>query len=706
MERNDQLLSLFEPRSVAVIGASRTPGKVGHLVLSNLLASGYQGKIFPVNPHGGEILGISAYSEISGLPEAPDLAILCIPRQSVGACLEALGVLGVRAAVVLGSGFKEVGREGYYLEEEAASICLRHGMLLLGPNTLGLYNPSKGLRASFIQEAPEAGNVAFFSQSGSLCYAVLDASHGKGFGFSKFVNLGNKAALDETHMLSCLKDDPETQVILGYVENIADGQAFLRAAQEATLEKPVIMIKSGATPAGARAATSHTGAMAGSEDACRAAFTQAGIIRVDSVEDMFNLAWAFSTQPAPKGPNICVLTNSGGPGIMAADAAERTKLNMAPLRGQTVDELKAMLPAYADVYNPVDILGDADAGRFVKALSVVAADPMVHMVLALLTPAPAVDVDEVARALAAQAKACGKPVVACFMGETKVAGAREILRRAKVPCYDYPESAVAALSALFCHSEWKKRPLPVEICYMSNTFQAQDVLDKFKAKGFTELTEFMAQDVLKAYGLPVPKTVLARTSDEAAQAAKSIGYPVALKIASPQIQHKSDVGGVALDIACEADLRQAFLEITNRARRVKEAYVMGCLVQEMAPKGSREVFAGFKRDPQFGPMVLFGLGGIYVEVLRDVSCRLAPLSLLDVGEMVREIKSYPILRGVRGEPPVDFRAVEDVLLTLSQIAVDFPEIEECDLNPIMAYPGGVVVVDARFTLGKPAGNDS
>jgi len=705
MERNDQLHSLFSPDTVAVIGASRSPGKVGYLVVSNLISAGYQGKIFPVNPHGGEILGLPVAISVEQLPKGLDLAVICVPRSEVLPCLEKLTGIAVKAVIVITAGFREVGHQGYYLEEEAASLCRKHGIVMLGPNCLGLVNTANGLNATFSPAIPVKGNIAFFSQSGALCISILDSAHGKGIGFSKFISLGNKAVLDETRMLSYLKDDPETKVILGYVENIADGQAFIRAAQESTIKKPVIVIKSGTTPAGARAASSHTGTMAGSEDAYQAAFTQSGIMRVRGVEDMLHLAVAFSSQPLPLGPNLCVVTNSGGPGILAADAAERTKLNMAPLRGQTIDQLKQFLPRYAALYNPVDIIGDADAARFAKTLEVVAADPMVHMVLALLTPTPAVDVEAVARAVAEQAKISGKPMVACFMGEATVAKAREILRLAHVPCYDYPEPAVEALDALFRHSEWKKRPLPVEVCYVSNKYQAQDVLAKAKARGFTELVEFMAQDVLKAYGLPVPKTILARTSDEAVQAAKNIGFPVVLKIASPQISHKSDVGGVVVGIEDEEELRQAFLTVTNRAKRVKEAYVMGCVVQEMAPKGSREVFAGFKRDPQFGPLILFGLGGVYVEVLRDISFRLAPLSLLDVGEMVREIRSYPVLRGVRGEAPVDFRAIEDILLTLSQIAVDFPEIEECDFNPIMANPGGALVVDARFTLGKPVAEE-
>ncbi len=701
MERNDTLQALFEPRTVAVVGASRNPAKVGGLVVANLLQAGYQGQIFPVNPHGGKIQDLPVVTDIGQLPHGVDLAVLCLPRDKVLDSLARLADVGVRAVAVVSAGFKEVGREGYYLEERCAQLCRDRGLILLGPNSLGLLNTAVGLNATFAAGVPEAGSLGFFSQSGSLCVAMLDMARSRRIGFSSFASLGNKAQLDETDMLRRMKDDPRTRVILGYVENIRDGQGFLRAAQEATIEKPVIMIKSGATPAGARAASCHTGAAVGSEDACQAAFTQSGIIRVTGLEQMLNLALAFSTQPLPQGPNVCVLTNSGGPGILAADAADRSLLNMAPLRGATVEALSASLPSYAALYNPVDILGDADAARFDASLATVLSDTLVHMVLVLFTPSPYVDPVAVARAVAARARGCGKPVVASFLGEDAVAQAREELRQAEIPCYNGPEAAVAALEGLYRHAEWKKRPLPVEICYMSNTFQAQDVLDKAKAKGFSELVEFQALDMLRAYGLSTPRTMLARTSDEAAQAARSVGYPVALKIASPQIHHKSDIGGIVLGIENEAELRQAFLSVTNKARRYKDAYVMGCLVQQMAPRNARELYAQFKRDPQFGPVVSFGLGGDSLALMRDTSTRLAPLALLDVGEMVREIKSYPILRGVRGEEPVDFRALEDVLLTLSQIAVDFPALEECEFNPIMAHPGGVMVVDARFILGKP-----
>ena len=706
MEQNDPLCVLFSPESLAVVGASGTPGKVGRQVLVNLLESGYQGKIFPVNPSGGKILGLESVRSVAGLPEGTQLGIVCVPRESVPQALEDLGLRGARAVIVLTAGFKEVGREGWRLEEEAVAICRRHGMIMLGPNCLGLQNSREGLNATFAGGAAgalSAGDIGFFSQSGALCISILDTARDKGIGFSKFVSLGNKALLGETDMLRFLKDDPGTRVILGYVESIADGQAFLHAAQETTAVKPVIMVKSGVTASGARAASSHTGAMAGSEEAIQAIFAQSGILRTHGVESMLNLALAFATLPLPRGPNLCVVTNSGGPGILAADAADRSSLVMTPLRGKTVGTLKDFLPSHAAFYNPVDIVGDADAARFARALEVVMADPMVHMVLAILTPVPSVDVEAVAHAVARQAQKGDKPVAACFMGAGQVAGAKEILRAARVPCYEYPEQAVEALDGLHRHAQWSMRPLPVHVCYMSNTVMARDILEKAKAKGHTELVEFMAQDVLKAYGLSVPRTILAKTSDEAVKAAKSMGYPVAVKIASPQISHKTDMGGVMVGLANDEDVRQAFLAITNRAKRARDVYILGCLVQKMAPKGSREVFAGFRRDPQYGAIIVFGLGGIYVEVLRDISCRIAPLSLTDVAEMVREIKSYPILRGVRGEPGVDVKALEDVLLSVSQIAMDFPEIVECDLNPVMAGPQGALVVDARFTLdrGKP-----
>lgn len=701
---DSSLQALFEPRSVAVVGASGSPGKVGHSIVKNLVEAGYQGTIWPVNPKGGAILGLDAIASIAGLPGAPDLAVICIPPALVVGALEELGARGTRAAIVITAGFKEIGREGYALEQALVEVARRHSMALLGPNCLGLCNTTAGLNATFAAGQPAPGSVAFFSQSGALCTAILDWALGENIGFSKFVSLGNKAVLDESDMLRYLSRDPQTRVVLGYVESVEDGQRFVRVAREVTPHKPVIMIKSGTTAAGAKAASSHTGAMAGSEQAYGAAFAQAGVIRVADVASLFNLAQAFSTQPLPQGPNLAIVTNSGGPGIMAADAVERSGLLMAPLSGRTVDALMHALPPFASAYNPVDIIGDAGADRYRAALEHVAADPMVHALLVLLTPTASAQVEETAQAIIDVARGCAKPVFACFMGGRRVGPGRAMLQAAGIPCYAFPEPAIASIEAMYRYREWQARPMPVEVCYRRDKTRAARVIERARGEGCVEIVEFQAQELLGAYELPVPATELARTSDQAARIAARIGFPVVLKIASPQISHKTDVGGVKVGLDSEDAVRAAFLDITSRARRLREqAYILGCLVQAMAPKGSREVIVGFKRDAQFGPLLMFGLGGVYVEVLRDISFRLAPLSLDDAHRMIREIKSYPLLRGVRGEPPVAFKAIEDILLTMSQMAQDFPDIYEAEFNPILVDHQGAMVADVRVTLCSGGG---
>jgi acetyltransferase len=505
--------------------------------------------------------------------------------------------------------------------------------------------------------------------------------------------------LDESDMLEYLRDDPDTNVILGYVESVEDGPAFMNAARRVTREKPVIMIKSGTTAAGAKAASSHTGAMAGSEQAYVAAFKQSGIIRVSDVASLFNLAGAFSNQPLPKGPNLAIVTNSGGPGIMAADACERSNLVMSRPHGATIDRLSKFLPPFASLYNPIDIIGDANAERYKKTIEAVIEDERVHSLLVLLTPTAMVEIEDTARAIAETAEKSGKPVAACFMGERRVMPGRRILQEAGVPSYEFPEDAVFSLSSMFDYAEWKNRPKEEDVRVERDKSKAAEVIEGAKSRGCVEVVEFQAQELLKAYDLPVPETRLARTSDDAVEAAREIGLPVVLKIASPQISHKSDVGGVVAGISSEEQVRRSFLDITSRASRLREdAHVTGCLVQQMAPKGSKEIIIGFSRDSQFGPLLMFGLGGIYVEVLKDIAFRLAPLSRDAATRMIREIKSFPLLRGVRGEPPVKFRAVEDILLTMSALAVDFPEIQEAEFNPVLVNEEGALVADVRLTL--------
>jgi acetate---CoA ligase (ADP-forming) len=691
--------ALFAPRSLAVVGASAAPGKIGHIILANLVAFGYPGKIVPVNPAGGSILGLEAVKTVAELPEGLDLAVVSVPPAKVVGVVRDLAAKKVRAAVIITAGFKEAGGEGLAMEREMAAIARNAGMALLGPNCLGCINTDPAVNATFAPDHPPAGRIGFFSQSGALCIAILDWAFGRGVGFSKFVSLGNKAVLDESHLLRFLADDPATSVIAGYLEGVEHGAAFLAAARYAAAKKPVILIKAGATTTGAKAAVSHTGALAGSDAAFEAACKQAGVIRVSSMETLFALAGAFAAAPPPRGANLAVVTNSGGPGILAADACERQGLTMASLHEATVAELKSFLPPFASAYNPVDIIGDGGAERYRRSIAAVLADSAVNSLLVILTPTPKVEIEDTARAVITLAAGTEKTVMCCFIGETRVARARAMLREAGVPCFDFPDQAVECLAQMYRYHLRHTGPPPVDVCYRRDEVRAAKFIEAAIARGQSELVEFEAQDILRAYEMPLAQTALARTSKEAAKAAGKIGYPVVVKVASPQISHKSDVGGVAVGLKNAAEVQEAFLNVTSRARSLRrDAHVLGCLVQQMAPKGSKEVIVGFTRDPQFGALIMFGLGGIYVEVLKDIAFRLAPLTLGDAQEMVREIRSFPLLRGVRGEPPVDLGAIEDVLLMVSQLAMDFPQIVEADFNPVLVGPKGAVVADARLGL--------
>ncbi len=689
---------------MAVVGASHTPGKIGNIILTNLLHAGFAGDVYPINPEGGSIRGLPALRKISDIPPEGrplDLAVICLPSEAVSATLEELAALPVRAAVVISAGFKEIGGRGAQLEATVKTLAERHNIALLGPNCLGLVNTTSALNVTFAAGEILPGNIGFFSQSGALCVSIFDWARRQKIGFSSFVSLGNKALVDESDVLAHLADDPQTKVIVGYLESVESGARFLRNAHTATRKKPVILYKAGRTAAGALAASSHTGALAGADMAYEAAFKQTGIIRAGRMEELFDLAKAFAEKPLPKGPGLAVLTNAGGPGIMATDACEDSGLTMARLGAQTTATLKEFLPAYASVYNPVDVVGDATAERVGRAAQVVLDDPAVHSLLVLAAPTARTGVDDVARAVVEAAAGVEKPVFACLMGGDGVEAGRQVFIDAGIPCYDFPEPAVNVIAAMYRQTLWKDNPLPVEINYRRDQNRAAKIIAQARAEGRLELVEFQALELLKAYEMPVLESRLARTSEEAVQAAKQIGLPVAMKIASPQISHKTDVGGVVLGLDSTEKIRSAFTELTARAKRLRpEAYIAGCLVQAMAPPRAREIIVGFKRDSRFGPMVIFGLGGIHVEAFKDISCRLAPLSLDDVHDMVREIRAFPILAGMRGQGAVKFTALEDILLIMSQLAVDFPEIQEAECNPVLADENGAVVADIRLLLSR------
>ncbi len=694
------LESFFQPRSVAVIGASREAGKLGHDVLKNLVDYNYSGVLYPVNPKGEPILGLTCYKSVRDIPGEVDLAVIVIPAKFTLDAVKECAAKKVRALIIITAGFKEMGREGAELEKKVTDVARAGGMRIVGPNCLGLINTQFNLNASFAAGMPEKGDVAFMSQSGAFGTAVLDWAIGERLGLSKFVSVGNKADVDETSLLEAIGADPDTGVILGYVESVQDGPGFMRVARRVTRQKPVIIFKSGHSAAGAKAASSHTGALAGSDNAYNSAFKQCGILRAREVVDMFDWGLAFSCQKGIKGPNIALVTNAGGPGIIATDAVERSRLKMAQISKETVDALRGVLPPAANFYNPIDVLGDAKADRYDFAIRAALKDPNVDGVVVVLTPQTSTEPVPTAEAIVKAAREFGKPIVAAFMGGPRTQEGFRYLMDHRIPAYHFPERAVSAMDALYRQRMWVESPQGEVPVFNVDRKAVAARFKEARASGHLQLGEQEAREVIAAYGFRLPSSVLCPTADEAVAAAVKIGFPIVMKISSPDILHKSDVGGVKVGLQNEKEVREAFAAMMENVRRkMPKADIRGVLIQQMV-KGGRETILGMTKDPQFGPMIMFGLGGIYVEVLKDVSFRIAPLTRADAETMVSEIRSIALLKGVRGQAPADLDAVVDGLLRLSQLASDFPEIVEIDLNPFLAFARGegAMAVDARIVL--------
>lgn len=688
------------PTSVAVIGASRDEAKLGHAVVKNLLECGYQGRIYPINLKDDEILGLQAYPSVLTVPGDIELAVVVVPERFVAAVLEECGQKGVRGVVVITAGFREVGGEGLKKEKELVDIVRRYDMRMLGPNCLGVIDTICPLNASFARGMPQQGEIAMMSQSGALLIAIHDWALGEGVGFSRFVSLGNKADIDETDLLQLWDDDPHTKVIVAYLEGIADGPEFMKIAEHVGRETPIIAIKAGTSDAGARAVSSHTGTLAGSERAYDAAFKQAGITRADSVEELFQYADAFSEAPPIKGDRIAVVSNAGGVAIMATDALDRAHLQLATFQRETIELLQRQLPPGSNALNPVDVRGDSDAARYRFALDAVLRDGNVDGVIAILIPQAVTKVVETAHAIIDVVRQHDKPVLGCFMGEHTAELGIEILRKAKIPNYSYPEPAVEAMRAMVERWNWLQRPPRTIERFDVGREEVEQALAAIRAEGRLKVGDAEARQIMQAYGITIPQSELARDPDEAVAIAERIGYPVVMKVTSPDILHKTDIGGVKLNIMSASDVRDAFDLLMYRAYRyMPQADVWGALVQEMVPQG-REVIIGVNRDPQFGPLLLLGLGGIYVEVLKDASFRIAPIARWEAEEMIGELRSAPLLRGIRGEKPSDLEAIVDCVLRVSQLAVDFPEIVELDINPLMVHEEGkgAVALDMRLIL--------
>lgn len=689
---------LFCPQSIAVIGASQDPQKVGYAVLNNIRKYCFTGDIYPINPKSEEMLGLKTYQRINDVKGDVDLAVIAIPAHMVPQALRDCIQKGVKSVVIISAGFKESGTAGVLLEEELKVLVRESGIRILGPNCLGIINTANNLNATFAAGMLPKGRLSFFSQSGALGIAILDWAIGNKIGFSKFISLGNKADLNETDFIEYFIDDPETDIILGYIEDVVDGMRFLEIAQKATRVKPIILVKSGGTQAGARAASSHTGALAGSENAFNAAFKQTGIIRADGIEDLFETAKAFNSKKLPVGNNLLIVTNAGGPGIIAADTAEKSGINLPQLSRETIDQLMSVLPKNASLYNPVDIIGDATSERYAAVLDRVINDPQIDGVLIILTPQAVINVEDTAKVVIDSSKKTVKPLITSFMGEERVRSSVEMLKTASLSNFSYPEPAVRAFKKLYDHALWiRKEPeFPLEIDADRDAV-GRIIHSALKNKQY-QFAEDDAREILSCYGFIFPEKYLARTPEEAAAASSRIGFPVVMKISSPDILHKTDIGGVRLGIASRKETKEAFTGITGNARKfMPSAFIKGVTVYETVPAG-KEVILGITYDRTFGHMVMFGLGGIYVEVLRDVSFRIVPVSLSDAYEMIGEIRAIQLLKGVRGEKPADIDIIAESIVRLSHLATDFPLIQELDINPLVIYEKGAKALDARIII--------
>ncbi len=688
------------PASVAVIGASRDESKLGHAVLKNLIQCGYDGELYPINPRAEAILGHQAYPSVLAVTEKIDLSVIVVPDRFVPQVLEECGQKGVKGVIVITAGFREIGGEGIKKEKALVDIVERYDMRMLGPNCLGIIDTICPLNASFARGMPRRGDIAMMSQSGALLLAILDWALGEEVGFSRFVSLGNKADIDETDLLQLWDEDPYSKVIVAYLEGISDGPRFMEIAQQVTGETPIIAIKAGTSDAGARAVSSHTGTLAGSERAYDAAFKQAGITRADSIEELFDYAHAFAEVPPIKGDKIAIVSNAGGAAIMATDALDRAQLQLASFQGKTIRSLKTHLPPGSNALNPVDVRGDADAERYKFALDAVLQDKNVDGVIAILTPQAVTRVDETAHAIADVVQEHDKPVLGCFMGQNTALIGIEILRDHMIPNYPYPERVVDAIRAMVERWRWLGYPPRKMERFEVQREEVEQVLSQVRADGRLTVGDAEAREIMKAYRITIPQAQLASNPDEAVEIAQRIGYPVVMKIVSPDILHKTDIGGVKLNLMGDTAVRDTFDLLMYRASRyMPEAEIWGALVQEMVPQG-KEVIIGINRDPQFGPLLLFGLGGIYVEALKDISFRIAPIARWEAEEMITEIRAYPLLRGFRGEKPSDLKAIAECILRVSQLAVDFPEIVELDINPLMVNEEGkgAVAIDMRLVL--------
>jgi acetyltransferase len=704
------LRTFFYPKNVAVIGATDRPGSVGRDVMKNLSESPFGGRVFPVNPKHSEVLGVPAYPSLSAIPAAVDLAIIVTPALSVPELIRQCGDAKIPSAVILSAGFKEVGSAGLALERQVLDEARRSGVRVIGPNCLGVMCPLSGLNATFAARMGKPGNVAFISQSGALCTAVLDWSLREEVGFSYFVSIGSMVDVGWGDLIDFLGNDPQTKSIVIYMESVGNARSFLSAARAVARDKPIVVIKAGRTSAAAKAAASHTGALTGSDEVLEAAFRRCGVLRVDSISELFDMAEVLSKQPAPKGPNLTILTNAGGPGVLATDTLIRGGGALTELTPGTLDELNAFLPAVWSHANPIDIIGDASPERYANAVEIASRDPGSDGLLVILTPQAMTDPTKTAELLTQYAKSSEKPILASWMGGSDSEGGARILNQAGIPNFEYPDTAVLAFNSMWRYS-YNLRGIyeTPSICddhpgsLAIDRAAAEEILRRAREERRTLLTEFESKKLLEAYGIPTVLTELAPNEDAAVQAAKTIGYPVVLKLNSTTITHKTDVGGIVLNLADEQAVRRAWCSIRESvSKKVGPSHFEGVSVQAMIRTDGYEIILGSSLDAQFGPVLLFGTGGQLVEVFKDRALALPPLNTTLARRMMEQTKIFKALQGVRGRAPVDLEELEKVLVRFSQLVIEQPWIKEIDINPLMASSDRLIALDGRVVLHDSA----
>jgi 4-hydroxybutyrate---CoA ligase (ADP-forming) len=676
----------LSPRSIAVIGASEKPG-VGRAIFSNII-NGYQGKVYPITPSSPTVFGLTAYKTVLDVPESIDLAVVATPNRIIPTVMDELGRKNIKGTIIVSAGFKEVDEQGAKLEKEIGAIGKKYGTRIIGPNCLGIMSLSEHnmMNATFLKITPKHGNIALISQSGAICAATVEDAKAQGIGFSKVISMGNKVDMDENDVLELLAEDEETKVIVMYLEDIHDGRRFMEIAKKITREnkKPIIVQKAGRTPEGAKAAMSHTGALMGADEIYDALFNQCGVIRVDTMQELFELSTAFSKQPIPANTSgVTIVSNAGGPAIISTDACSKFGLKMADISASK-ETISKVIPPHGSARNPVDIVGDADFNRFEK----------------VLTELLSLDYNDLARTIVKTSRGSGKTVLAALMGLAEGTENKEILSDGGIPHFMYAEPAIETLYAMYKFSNWLSNPIGQIEYFDVNKKKVKTVFDNVIQQQRTNLIEEEGYEILNAYGFPTPRSILATSENQCTQAAQEIDFPVVMKIASPDIIHKSDAGGVKVGLKSNDEVKAAFRTIMDNAKKSNpNAKINGVLVQEMVKSG-KEIILGAKRDPLFGPLLMFGLGGIYVEVLKDVVFMLAPIDRQEATRMVQSIKTIKLLKGVRGEKPADLNSIVDSLQRLSQLVIDFPEIEEFDINPLLVLEEGkgARVVDIRIGL--------